>query len=283
MGRTFQTRGIELKRGRLFSEVETTEQRRVVIVNERLARTAWPGQDAVGKRLRWGLDVPENPNPWLTIVGVVGAVSDGPLGAPTYLHAYEPFSQFPDIVLNNVPNAFGRHVKVAVRTDGPSALMSALRSAITGIDPTLAIESIATLDQRLSDSVPPRRFSVITLTTFAGGAVLLAAIGLYGLLAFNIAERRREMAVRLALGASPPTVARMVIGQALRLVSLGVLAGAVAALAVTATPLLYRTEPYDSVTVGAVPLVMVAPALAACVLPAYRASRVQSLVALRAE
>lgn len=285
-GPYFQTLGIEMKRGRLFSDVETTERRQVVIVNERLARTAWPGQDPVGKRLRWGLDTPENPNPWLTVVGVVGDVADGPLGAPTYLHAYEPFSQFPDIVLNNVPNAFGRQVKVAVRTDGPaSALASSLRSAIAGIDPNLAIESIATMDERVSDSVAPRRFSVITLAAFASGALLLAAIGLYGLLAFSIAERRHEIAVRLALGAAPAAIVRMVIGQALKLVSFGVVAGAVAALAVAnaAASLLYGTKPYDSMTFGTVPLVLVATALVACALPAYRASRVESLIALRAE
>jgi putative ABC transport system permease protein len=285
-GPYFQTLGIEMQRGRLFSDLETTEPRRVVIVNERLASIAWPGRDPLGKRLRWGLDVPGNPNPWLTVIGVVGDVADGPLGAPTYLHAYEPFSQFPDIVLNNVPNAFGRQLKVAVRTDGSAnALASALRSAIAGIDPSLAIESIATMDERISDSVAPRRFSVMTLIAFGGGALLLAAIGLYGLLAFSIAERRREIAVRLALGAGPPTIVRMVMGQALKLVSVGVAAGAGIALALAnaAASLLYGTGPYDSVTFATVPLVMVATALVACALPAYRASRVDSLVALRAE
>jgi putative ABC transport system permease protein len=285
-GPYFQTLGIQVKHGRAFADVETTEQRQVVIVNERLARTAWPGQDPIGRRMRWGLDTPQNPNPWLTVVGVVGDVADGPLGAPTYLHAYEPFSQFPDGVLNNVPNAFGRHVKVAVRSDGdPRALTGALRSTIVGIDANLAIESITTMDERISDSVAPRRFSAMTLGAFAGGALLLAAIGLYGLLAFSIAERRREIAVRLALGARPATVVRMVVGQALTLVSVGVIAGAVVALAVVnaAASLLYGTEKYDAVTFGIVPLVLVATALLACALPAYRASRVESLVALRAE
>ena len=116
-GPYFQTLGIRLKSGRVFSDVETIEPRGVVIVNERLARTFWPGQDAVGKRLRWGLNVAENQNPWLTIVGVIADVADGPLGAEPFVHAYEPFSQFPDIVLNNIPTTFGRQVKLAVRTD----------------------------------------------------------------------------------------------------------------------------------------------------------------------
>jgi putative ABC transport system permease protein len=285
-GRYFETLGIVVKRGRPFSDVETTEPRQVVIVNERLARTAWPGQDPIGKRMRWGLDTPENPNPWLVVVGVVGDVADGPLGAPTYLHAYEPFSQFPDGVLNNVPNAFGRHVKAAVRTDGdPRALAAAFRSTIAGIDPSLAIESIATMDDRILDSVAPRRFSAMTLAAFAGGALLLAAIGLYGLLAFSIAERRREIAVRLALGAKPPAIVRMVILQGLRLVALGVIGGVVAASAVVnaTASLLYGTGRYDAVTFIIVPLVLVTTALVACALPAYRASRVESLGALRAE
>jgi putative ABC transport system permease protein len=285
-GPYFQTLGTELKRGRPFSDVETTERRQVVIVNERLARMAWPGQDPIGKRLRWGLDVPDNPNPWLTVVGVVGDVADGPLGAPTYLHAYEPFSQFPDIVLDKVPSAFGRHLRVAVRTDGaPRALASAFKATIARIDPNLAIESIATMEERISDSLAPRRFSAMTLAAFAGGALLLAAIGLYGLLAFSIAERRHEIAVRLALGAGPPAIVRMVIGHGLKLVSLGVIAGAVAALAVAnaAASLLYGTERYDTVTFATVPLVLVTIGLMACALPAYRASRVESLVALRAE
>jgi putative ABC transport system permease protein len=141
------------------------------------------------------------------------------------------------------------------------------------------------MDQRIADSVAPRRFSVITLSAFAAGALLLAAIGLYGLLSFTIAERRREIAVRLALGAAPPTIVRMVMGQALKLVLVGVVAGAAAAMSVTsaAASLLYGIQPYDSATFGTVSLVMVAAALVACALPAYRASRVESLAALRAE
>jgi ABC-type antimicrobial peptide transport system permease subunit len=141
------------------------------------------------------------------------------------------------------------------------------------------------MDERVSTSMAPRRFSVMILAAFAAGALLLAAIGLYGLLAFSIAQRRREIAVRLALGAAPTAIVRMVMGQALTLVSIGVVAGAVAALGVanTAASLLYGTEAYDAMTFGVVPLVLVATALMACALPAYRASRVESLVALRAE
>jgi putative ABC transport system permease protein len=236
--------------------------------------------------MRWGLDLPGNPTPWLTVVGVVADVADGPLGEPGYLHAWEPFSQLPDGVLNNVPNAFGRHVKLAVRTDGPiNALAPRLRTAIAVIDRSLAVESVASMDERVADAVAPRRFSAMTLAAFAGGALQLAAIGLYGLLSFSVSERRREIAVRLALGAAPPAIARMIIGQGLKVVSLGVVAGAVAALAVSnaAASLLYETERFDLMTFGIVPLVLLLTALVACALPAYRASRMQSLSALRGD
>jgi predicted permease len=175
-GPYFQTLEIRLKSGRVFSDVETSEPRRVVIINERLARTFWPGQDAVGRRLRWGIDIPENPNPWLTIVGVIADVADGPPGVEPFSHAYEPFSQFPDVVWNSGPGLFGRQIKLAVRTDSdPGALASTVRGEITRIDRQLAIESIATMDDLLGEVVAPRRFSAMVLGGFAAGALLLAA------------------------------------------------------------------------------------------------------------
>ena len=285
-GPYFETFGIRITRGRPFSLVESMEQRWVVIVNERLARRFWPGQDPINKRIRWGLDVPQNPNRWLTVVGVIADVLDGPLGTEPFVHAYEPFSQFPDAVYNNAPTQFGRDVKLAVRTDGdPRALAAAVRSEIGRIDRELAIDSIALMEDRIDDVVAPRRFSAMTLTAFAGGALLLAAIGLYGLLAFMVAERRREIALRLALGAQPPVILRMVVGQGLKLVAVGLAIGIVvsygAARAVAS--LLYETKSHDAVTFGMVPLVLVLIALAACAIPACRALRVAPITALRAE
>jgi putative ABC transport system permease protein len=281
-----ETLGLRLKRGRVFSEVESVESRNVVIVNERLARAFWPGQDAIGKRLRWGIDVPQNPNPWLTIVGVVGDVADGPIGTEPFIHAYEPFSQFPDIVLDNIPNSFGRAVKLAVRTDAdPRALVAPVGASITSIDSQLAIESLETMDERVREVVAPRRFSVMTLGGFAAGALLLAAIGLYGLLAFIVGERRRELAIRLALGAEPLAIRRLVVGHGLALVGIGLAVGAALSFAIarTVASLLYQTPSHDAVTFGAVPVVLLFVSLVACALPAYRASRVEAASALRAE
>jgi putative ABC transport system permease protein len=285
-GPYFQTLGIRLKSGRVFSDIETVEPRGVVIVNERLARIFWPGKDAVGRRLRWGLNIPQNPNPWLTIVGVIADVADGPLGVEPSIHAYEPFSQFPDFVLDNVPSTFGRQVQLAVRTDAdPRALASSIRAEIGQIDRQLAIESIATMVDRVGDVVAPRRFSAMTLGAFATGSLLLAAIGLYGLLVFTVRERVREIAVRLALGAEPGAILRMVVGQGLKLVSVGLLSGMVASYGVArvVASFLYQTASHDLVTFAAVPVVLVLIALIACALPAYRASRLDPAPVLRTE
>jgi putative ABC transport system permease protein len=285
-GRFVETLGMRLITGRVFTDVESIEPRRVVIVNERLANRFWPGQDAIGKRLKWGLDVPQNPNPWLTVVGVVADVADGALGSEPYIHAYEPFSQFPDIVLNNIPNAFGRLVKLAVRTTADSrALAASVRGEIASLDRQLAVESIETMEDRLGESVAPRRFSVLTLGAFAAGSLLLAAIGLYGLLAHNVAERRREIAVRLALGAEPSAILRLVVGQGLKLVAIGLVAGALVSfwVARALTSLLYQTATHDAMTFASVPVGLVLVSLAACALPALRASRVEPISSLRAE
>jgi putative ABC transport system permease protein len=283
-GPYFQTLGIRLKSGRVFSDVETIAARGVVIINDRLARTHWPGQDPVGRRLRWGLNIPENSNRWLTVVGVVADVADGPPGVEPFIHAYEPFSQFPDAHWSTGPGTFGRDIKLAVRTDSdPQALASAVRTEIGAIDRQLAIASITTMDERVADVIAPRRFSAMALGAFATGSLLLAAIGLYGLVAFNVGERVREIAVRLALGAEPAGILRMVIGRGLRLVSVGLVAGVAASYGVARllASFLYQTKTHDLVTFAAVPVVLLLVGLIACALPAYRASRVNPAPVLR--
>jgi putative ABC transport system permease protein len=165
----------------------------------------------------------------------------------------------------------------------PETLASAVRAEIARIDPQLAVESIATMDERLGDVVAPRRFSAMTLGAFAIGSLLLAAVGLYGLLVFNVSERVREIAVRLALGAEPRAVLRMVVGHGLKLVSVGLVLGIVASYAVarTVASFLYETESHDLVTFGLVPIVLLVVALVACALPAYRASRLDPAPVLR--
>jgi putative ABC transport system permease protein len=182
--------------------------------------------------------------------------------------------------------SFGRVVKLAVRSDAdPRALVAPVRGAIANIDSQLAIESLETMDERVREVVAPRRFSVMTLGGFAAGSLLLAAIGLYGLLAFNVAERRRELAIRLALGAEPLAIRRLVVGQGLALVGIGLGVGAAVSFAIarTVASLLYQTPSHDVVTFSSVPVVLLLVSLVACALPAYRASRVEAASALRAE
>jgi predicted permease len=283
-GPYFETLGMTLTRGRFFAADEYLKVRQVAIVNRKLAALAWPGQDAVGKRLKWG--VAASQAPWLTVVGVIENVADGPIGADPGIHAYEPFRQLPDFFLDGAPNQFGRDLKVAVLADGdPRALAALLRQEVSRLDPELAIESLQPMDEQVTDAVAPQRFSARLIGAFAAIALLLASVGLYGLLAFTIAQRRREIAVRMALGADRRTVIGMVIGQGARLVALGLIGGLIGAFALTRmlASLLYRTNAYDLVTFATVPAVLAAAALTACALPAWRAARVDPITALRAE
>jgi ABC-type antimicrobial peptide transport system permease subunit len=215
---------------------------------------------------------------------VIADVVDGPPGVQPSIHAYEPFSQFSDVLLDTIPTTFGRQIRLAVRTEAdPESLASTVRAEIARIDPQLAVESIATMNDRMGDVVAPRRFSAMTLGAFAIGSLLLAAVGLYGLLVFNVSERIREIAVRLALGAEPRAVLRMVVGQGLKLVSAGLVLGIVASYAVArlVASFLYQTETHDLVTFAAVPIVLLVVTLVACALPAYRASRLDPAPVLR--
>jgi predicted permease len=282
-GPYFETLGMTLRQGRFFTADEYARDRGVAIVNERLAARFWPDQDPIGKRLRWG--GAGSQYPWLTVVGVVGSIADGPIGTEPGIHAYEPFRQLPDFFLDGA-NQFGRDLKVAVLADGkPLALAAPVRQEISKLDPELAIESILPMDEQVRDASAPQRVSTLLVGAFAAIALLLASVGLYGLIAYTIAQRRREIAVRMALGAERGTVIRMVIGQGARLVAIGFVAGLIGALALTrlVASLLYQTNQYDLVTFATVPAVLAAAAFIACALPAWRAARVEPITALRAE
>ena len=276
-GPYFETLGVSLVQGRSFSDVDHTEDRQVVIVNRTLAERFWPGEHPIGKRLKWGTAASQYP--WLTVVGVVGDVVQGPLGGDAGPHAYEPFRQLPPIFL-------GRHIEAVARAEGaPQAVTARVREQIQRLDPQLAVERVEPLTAQHGAAIAPQRFSTTVVVVFAGGSLLLAWIGLFGLLAFTVAGRRQEIAVRLALGAGPVTVAQLVIAQGARLVGAGLAAGLAVSLAVTRllTSLLYGTAPYDVMTFVAVPVVVVTAALLACAVPAWRAAHVDPLTALRTE
>jgi predicted permease len=283
-GPYFETLGITLQRGRFFSADEHAQMRGVVVVNEKLAALVWPWQDPVGKRLKSGGAASQAP--WLTVVGVVRNVAHGPIGEDPRLHAYEPFRQLPDFFLDGAPNQFGRDFKAVVLADGePRALAALVRQEISKLDRDLAIENIQSMDEQVSDIVAPQRVGTLLVGAFAAIALLLASVGLYGLIALMTAERRKEIAVRIALGAERRAVVGMVIGQGARLVATGLvlgLTGSLVLIRVIASQL-YQTNPYDLLAFAIIPAVLVPAAFMACALPAWRAARVQPTMALRAE
>ena len=267
-----------MRRGRFFTEDEFAQSRHVVIVNEKLTSRYWPGQDPIGKRIKFG--PAQSPIPWLSIVGVVSDAVDGPearatMGDDRPVHVYEPF------VSAGLPR---RDIRLAILTLGDPALLSpSVRRELANIDPQLAVARIETMEDKLRDVLAPRRFGTTLVAGFAGGALLLVSVGLYGLLAFGVVQRRREIGLRMALGADPNTMLRMVFTDGVRLVGTGLTVGLVVTLATTRllSPFLYETTPYDPVTLVVVPVVLAGVALLACTAPAWRASRVDSLVALQ--
>jgi predicted lysophospholipase L1 biosynthesis ABC-type transport system permease subunit len=272
-----------LERGRFFTADEYTNDRAVVIVNDRLASRYWPDQDAIGKRLRWG--GAGSQYPWLTVVGIVSSVADGPIGTEPGIHAYEPFRQLPDFFLEE-GNQFGRDLKVALLADGqPRTLAALVRREMSKLDPELAIESLEPMDDQVNQSSAPQRVGTVLVGAFAAIALLLASVGLYGLVAYTTAQRGKEIAVRMALGAERAAVVRMVIGQGARLVAIGLAAGLVISLILSrvVASLLYRTNALDPATFALVPGVLAAAGFMACALPAWRAGRVEPATALRAD
>jgi predicted permease len=283
-GQYFETFGIPIVRGRGFSAEEEAEARPVAIVSRALAARFWPGEDPIGKRVKWGIE--PSSAPWMTIVGVAGDVVDGVLGAEPIIHVYVPYSEIPDQQLA-APN-FGlvRRMTIAVHGELDAVRFAVpARAAIAALDPALAVTDVTTLEQVVSDASAPKRFSATVLTAFAAGALLLAAIGLYGVLAFGVAQRHREIGVRLALGARVSEVMGLILRQGMMLTGIGLLLGGLGAVAGARLlrSQLYETATYDPWTFAAVPVVLVLVALAACYLPARRAAAVDPAVALRVE
>ena len=283
-GDYFSTFGIPILRGRNFTREEQLEDRGAVIVSKNIADRYWPGEDPIGKRLKWG--IPASPAPWKTVVGVVGDVVDGPLGSEPEIHAYVPYSELPDEALGAPTAGYLRRMLVAVNGGVDAAsLAPAVRGVLSGLDRALAVAKATTMAEVVSEAAAPQRLSAAALAGFAVGALLLAAIGLYGVLAFAVAQRTREIGVRVALGAERAQVLALVLERGMRLVAVGLLLGLPSALAAARLlqSLLYETRAFDPLTFVAVPALLAAVSLAACYLPARRAAAVDPAVTLRAE
>jgi putative ABC transport system permease protein len=260
---------IPLMRGRVFDESDADGRAPVAIVSAAAAQRFWPDRNPLGERFQIG-------RPELTIVGVVGDVHAAALDQAPQPTVYVPYGQdpWPSMVFT-----------LRVADARSTSLQGSVREAIWQVDKDQPIGAILTMDEQLSKSLTRRRFSVTLLAAFGVVAVSLAAIGLYGVLAFIVAQRRREIGVRMALGAQPRDVIADVMGQGLRLAGYGVLAGIALALVVTRLlgSLLFGTSPTDVLTFAAVATLLVAIAAAASLVPAVRASRVDPLIALRDE
>jgi len=264
----FRAMGIPLLSGRVFSDADREGRPPVAVVSASVAQRFWPDQDPIGKQ--FSIDDPK-----ITIVGVVGDVHAASLDAPVRPTVYVPYRQ----------DAFPFMTFVMRTAADPTAIAGPIRQAIWQVDKEQPVGDVMTMDQRLSESLWRRRFGVTLLTAFGVVAVALAAIGLYGVLAFIVAQRRREIGVRMALGATAREVIVDVMGHGLRLAFVGVAIGIALAIAVTRLmqTLLYGTSATDAATFAAVATLLIVIAAGASALPALRASRLDPLVALREE
>ena len=278
-GDYFRALGIPLRAGRFFTERDREGAPGVVIISEGMAHQYWPGEDPIGKRLKWGMA--ESPSPWLTIVGVVGDVKQRSLEVQTLAQTYEPLAQSGAVARA----ALGSALNVIVLADHSSALPAAVRSEVRALDPGVAVASLQTMGDVVSSSVAPRRFGTSMMLVFAAAALAISSLGIYGVLAFMVGQRRHEIGIRLALGATPVDVHRLVLGQGARLIVVGLVLGLIAAglLTQAASGLLYGVTASDPISFfGALALLGVIATLA-CYLPARRAARVDPIVALRSE
>ena len=269
------TLSIPLLSGRTFTEADRESAPRVGLINDRLAREFFPKGDAVGKRFMFGHPSSTAAPTWVEIVGIVGDTKLYGLANPARLEVYIPYAQDPLNHMNLL-------VKSAV---DPAAMTSAIRGAVGLIDKDQPIFKIATMKELLSDSVSTRSFMLILLGLFSGVALVLATIGIYGVMSYSVAQRTRDIGIRIALGASRRDVFQDVLGLGLRLTGIGLAFGLVGALALTRalSSLLYGVHATDAVTFTAVSLLLMVVALLASYVPAQRATRVDPIVALRYE
>jgi putative ABC transport system permease protein len=273
----FETMGIGLRRGRLLSAADTAAAPLAAVVDEAMARVYWPGEDPVGKRLRFGRG--QQDRPWMTVVGVVESVRHSSLQAPPEPTLYQTTAQIPERLTPY-------YVWVVTRTAGdPRALAAAARAAVRALDADQPLSQVRTMEQVISHSLATLRFNLLLLGLFAALALVLAVVGIHGLTAYAVARRTRELGLRMALGARPGQVRRLVLRQVGSLAGLGVLAGLGAALALTRvmSSLLYGVGATDPATFAAVAIGLVLTTLAAAYLPGRRATRVDPVVSLRAE
>jgi predicted permease len=271
--RYFQTMQVPLVSGRNFSDLDTYNTRPVAVIDRKLARDYWPDSDPVGQELKFGFG---RGLQGVTIVGIAGDINSDGYDAPTVPHIYVSLGQFAPV------NAV---VFLRSRTASAAQLGDAVRHAVESLTPNVPVHSIVTMDQVVKRSMANRRFSLELLGVFAVVAMLLAAIGIYGVMSYSFSQRTHEVGVRVALGAQHLDILRMAVGEGMFVVAIGLVLGLAGTLAVTRVfqSMLFGVNATDPVTLIVVAAILAAVALLACYIPARRATRVDPLTALRVE
>ena len=266
----FQVLDMPLVQGRQFNEQDKADGLPVAIVNETMARRFWPNEDPLGKRFNFG-----DGGRWWTVVGVVRDSRRQGLDAPIRIESFLPHAQRP----------LGAMEVVLRTTDNPLAMTRTVRSAVWSLDGDLPVSEIQSVEQMLGARVAPRRFNLLLLGLFAFVAMLLAAVGIYGVMSYGVTQRTHEIGIRMALGAGPGAVLKLVVGHGMLLTLLGVAAGLAAAFALTRlmTTLLFGVSATDPLTFSLIALLLLLVALLACWIPARRATRVDPMIALRCD
>ena len=268
----FETMGIPLIKGRLLNMHDDSKVPEVAVINETMASSYWPGEDPVGKRFRLN---PRGNSAWITVVGVAGNVKHFGLDGKMWPEAF--FSQRQ----RGWPS-----MRMVVRTStDPSAIAASVRSMVRELDRNVPIAEVRTMDKIIADSVAPRRLSMILVAGIAGLALLLAGIGLYGVISYSVAERQHEIGIRMAIGADGKNVLRLVVGEGLKLAAVGLAAGVGVSLVISSliSRLLFGITAYDPATYALVVATLFAVAVVAAYIPAHRATRVTPTEALRSE
>ncbi|MFL6276649.1 MAG: ABC transporter permease [Blastocatellia bacterium] len=279
----FRTMGIPMRAGREFNERDSADVPGVAIINEAVARRYWPNEEAIGKRIT--LDDPGTPSPrWLTVVGVARDVKQESWTSEPQNEVYTAFQQTPAFFANTARQYTSMTIVVRTTVE-PASLAAAMQEKVRTMDAGLPVSNVVSMEQVIADTLWQPRFNLQLIGVFAGVALLLAAIGLYGVMSYSVAQRTQEIGLRMALGAQGRDVLKMVVGQGMRLALLGVTLGLIASAALTRvmTGLLFGVSATDPTTFAGVALILALVALGACFVPARRATRVDPMVALRYE
>jgi putative ABC transport system permease protein len=274
----FESMGIRLARGRFLAEGDDANAPLAAVINETMATRYWPNEDAIGKRFRV---TNREPYPWIMVVGLVGQVRHNAVTEKPRAEMYASHAQW-----GAAGASTRRAMTFVIRTLGdPLAVVPHVRDAARSLDPNLPLSEVRALDQVTDDALSQTRFTTLLLGAFAALALTLATVGLYGVVTLGVARRRREIGIRIALGARSASILGMVLARGVTLTTIGLGAGLIAALGLTRVlaSLLYGVTPFDPLTFVAVPAILGAAALLACLIPAGRAARLNPVVALREE